>query len=236
VPIRLLIFNERFYRQKLQALSSRQTRSQKMSKRKDKDIPRVHFIRSSTDEGKLAIDRDVSIIPSIASMRRQYEERLTNLADGLMKILKDLQNDKVILQMDRDINTAPHVKERILEIIKEALRSGKFHFYDLRTLSKEQETVIQRLIEELSRMEKDLQETSSEFSRCQGALKQESSIRADLDRKVSQLKLKIKDLVATQTKNEGTKVNDLYDKVVHLEKELSNKENELKKKKKALSQ
>ncbi|KAG2392680.1 hypothetical protein C9374_011405 [Naegleria lovaniensis] len=201
-----------------------------MNKRRDN---RVHFIRSSHDGGEMGSSgggggatasspTTTEVIPSIASIRRQYEERVMLLADGLTKILKDLQNDKVILQMDKDITTAPHVKERILEIIREALRS-------------EQETVIQRLIEEMSKVETELKLTNEEYSRCQNALKQESTSRTENEKKINQLKLKLKDLVSLQTKTEGSKVNDLYEKVLNLEKELSLKENELKKKKKSLS-
>ena len=103
--------------------------TKKMSnRRKDKDPNmRVHFIRNSVDEGNKqspVVSGDVSMIPSVANIRRQYEERVMLLADGLTRILRDLQNDKVILQMDKDITTSPHVKDRILEILGEALRSG----------------------------------------------------------------------------------------------------------------
>lgn len=87
----------------------------------------------------------------------------------------------------------------------------------------------------MSKMETELKTTTEEFTRCQVALKQETIIRTESEKKVGQLKLKVKDMVSDQSKTEGAKVNDLYDKVVNLEKELSNKENDLKKRKKALS-
>lgn len=87
----------------------------------------------------------------------------------------------------------------------------------------------------MSKVENELKLTSEEFSRCQNALKQESTTRAENEKKINQLKLKLKDLVSLQAKTEGSKVNDLYEKVLNLEKELSLKENELKKKKKSLS-
>ncbi|KAL9642630.1 hypothetical protein ABK040_009709 [Willaertia magna] len=164
-------------------------------------------------------EKDTVNIPLTSLIRKQYEERLLSISEGLTKLVKDLKNDRIIQQMDKDQASAVHIKERIFEIIKDALRA-------------EQEGVVQRLIEDVSKLENANLLLNEKCNEIENILESEKNVRNEKEKKINQLKIKVKELLATQSSMEGFKLNDLHTRIGSLEQELVLKENDIKKKKK----